>query len=223
MRKLFSDLDARIKFIAVLAMVITVVLIPQGQWGLFTGYFVFISILLVLSQTKIGFILKRLFTVLPFILMITIFTPFFKEGNVVFTYNFWWGGINVTKEGLALLLGVITKSILSVLSILFLLSTTTFSELLNGFIKMKVPGIMVLLLSFMYRYMDVLITEMKTLERARDARYFGGKIFRQIGMAGNIVATLFLRALERSERVYAALLARGYNGGKERNGFLGGK
>ncbi len=50
------------------------------------------------------------------------------------------------------------------------------------------------------------------MEIARDLRYFGGYIKRQIRVYSNIIGVLFLRSIEKSERVYNAMKLRGYNG-----------
>jgi cobalt/nickel transport system permease protein len=74
------------------------------------------------------------------------------------------------------------------------------------------PRVMVMLLSFMYRYIFVLTDEAMRLKRARDSRNFGGSNWWQIKTVGRMISTLFLRSYERGERVYVAMLARGYDG-----------
>jgi len=64
----------------------------------------------------------------------------------------------------------------------------------------------------MYRYSFILIDEMYRMKRARDARCFGGKWFWQTKVIGHMIGTLFLRSFHRGERVYLAMLSRGYNG-----------
>jgi cobalt/nickel transport system permease protein len=71
----------------------------------------------------------------------------------------------------------------------------------------------------MYRYMYVLVEEAQRLMTARDARSAegegrraGGSIWWRARVTGNMIGTLFLRTYERSERIYQAMLARGFNG-----------
>ena len=53
---------------------------------------------------------------------------------------------------------------------------------------------------------------MLSMKQARDSRNFGGRRLWQMRTIGNMVGTLFIRSYERGERVYAAMLARGYDG-----------
>ena len=64
----------------------------------------------------------------------------------------------------------------------------------------------------MYRYSFILVDEIQRMKRARDSRCFGGKWLRQTKTIGHMVGTLFLRSFLRGERVYMAMLSRGYNG-----------
>jgi cobalt/nickel transport system permease protein len=50
------------------------------------------------------------------------------------------------------------------------------------------------------------------MQRARDARYFGGRWSGQLALAGHLAASLFLRSYERAERVQMAMLSRGWDG-----------
>jgi cobalt/nickel transport system permease protein len=81
------------------------------------------------------------------------------------------------------------------------------------------PRLLVAIISFMYRYMFVLVDETMRLLRAREARSArlstrkgGGSLLWRARVAGNMVGQLFLRSYERSERIYNAMLARGYRG-----------
>jgi cobalt/nickel transport system permease protein len=74
------------------------------------------------------------------------------------------------------------------------------------------PRVMTMILSFMYRYLFVLVDEVMRLKQARDSRSFGGSRWWQLRVIGNMVGTLFIRSYERGERVYAAMLARGFDG-----------
>ena len=74
------------------------------------------------------------------------------------------------------------------------------------------PRVMVMILSFMYRYIFVLVDEVMHIKQARDSRNFGGKRLWQLRTIGNMIGTLFIRSYERGERVYAAMVARGFDG-----------
>ena len=85
----------------------------------------------------------------------------------------------------------------------------------------RVPRLMVAIFGLMWRYLFVLVDEALRLLRARVARSSntgfpglrtGGSLAWRAQTAGGMAGNLFMRSLERSDRIYAAMLARGYDG-----------
>ena len=62
-----------------------------------------------------------------------------------------------------------------------------------------------------YRYLEVLLQEALTMQRARQARSYGRSAFKA-SMWGPFVGQLLLRSIERSRRINMAMKARGFNG-----------
>jgi len=149
---------------------------------------------------------------MPFVLMIAIFIPFFKEGEIAGSYNIWFWQVSITYSGLQVLENILAKAWLSILSLILLTSATKIASLLEGLEQLRMPRVMVMILSFMYRYIFVLVDEVLRMKQARDSRNFGGSRLWQMRTIGNMIGTLFIRSYERGERVYAAMLARGYAG-----------
>jgi len=85
-------------------------------------------------------------------------------------------------------------------------------DLLKGLEQLRVPLVLIMILSFMYRYIFVLTDDIMRMKQARDSRNFGGSRMWQLKTLGNMIGTLFVRSYERGERVYSAMLARGYDG-----------
>ena len=145
--------------------------------------------------------------------MIAVFIPFFKEGEVAGSYNIWLWQVSVTHNGLQVFWNVLAKAWLSILALVTLTATTKITDLLRGLEQLRLPRVMVMILSFMYRYIFVLTDEVMRMKQARDSRNFGsGRRLWQIKTVGGMTGTLFIRSYERGERVYAAMLARGYDG-----------
>jgi cobalt/nickel transport system permease protein len=108
---------------------------------------------------------------------------------------------------------------LSVQLAILLTATTRFPDLMHALRHLRVPPILVAIVSFMYRYLFVLSEEATRLLRARDARSArvpalrgGGSVVWRARVAGNMAGQLFLRSYERSDRIYSAMLSRGYAG-----------
>ena len=127
--------------------------------------------------------------------------------------------LTISGEGLRIFTTIAIKSWLSVQAALLLTYTTSFHDLLDALRELRLPRVMVAIIGFMYRYLAVLGDEAQRLMRARAARSAvavgvqgGGSIAWRARVTGGMVGSLFLRSYERSERIYAAMLARGFEG-----------
>lgn len=126
--------------------------------------------------------------------------------------------LTISADGLRRFLTILLGSWLSVQVALLLAFTTPFHDLVDGLRELRIPRIIIAIISFMYRYLAVLADEGARMTRARDARSAlgprggGGSIRWRATVTGRMVGSLFLRAYERSERIYAAMQARGFEG-----------
>lgn len=209
---LLHRLDPRTKIIVFLGFVIMVVLTPPKQFITFSQYGLLILGLVILSRIPVWFYISRALLVIPFVLMIVIFVPFLKEGQPAFRIDLWFIHAQVTYEGLMVCWNVLVKSVSSVLLITLLVATTPFNDILHGLAHLRVPRVLITMVSFMYRYLFVLLDETERMQHARLSRWFGGYLLRQIKVIGNMIGLLFIRSYERSERIYASMLARGFDG-----------
>jgi len=205
-------LDPRAKLLATLASASAIVFAPRDGWLAYGLFLALNLVLLLLSRVPPFYVLKRSLVVLPFVLMIVIFIPFFKDGTEAFGVNIGSWHIEVSREGLLLLASVCCKAWLSVLSLILLTASTSINDLLKGLERLKMPAIMVMLMSFMYRYLFVISDETDRLFRARNCRSFGGGVRLNIRTLGYMAGSLFLRSYERGERIYGAMLSRGFDG-----------
>jgi len=70
----------------------------------------------------------------------------------------------------------------------------------------------VAILASMYRYLAVLIAEFNSMRRAAIARNLMSSPRWQRLLVGHIIGALFIRTYERGDRIYQAMLSRGYTG-----------
>ena len=85
--------------------------------------------------------------------------------------------------------------------------------MLRGLEAMRVPRLFVLIAAFMYRYLFVIADEAGRMRAALAARGYRPRHVLQAGRARAAWPTaMFLRTYARGERVYLAMLARGYRG-----------
>ncbi len=198
-------LDPRVKTIVTLVFVVTVVSFPQQELSGLLSFFVYPVFLIALGEIPVGFIARKLVIVSPFVFMVAIFNPLFDRTPAVELY-----GITVTR-GWVSFLSIIVKFILTISTALLLIATTSFVGICEGLSRMKVPEVFVVQLMLLYRYLFVLIEEALRMVRARDSRSFGKK-GHGVKTFINLVGILLVRTIQRADRIYSAMLSRGYSG-----------
>jgi len=208
--------DARVKLPATLAYIFAVTLTPVGHWTALALLALPLAAAFALTRLSPLVVLRRSALALPFLLAAVplIFT---REGETLFTVPLL--GWSASQEGLEAVLSILAKSWLSIVAAVILTATTPAAELLRAMRALGLPRLLVATVSFMYRYLFVIGEEALRLMRARDSRSArvpgqksGGSLGWRTKVLGNMVGSLFLRTYERSERVYAAMQARGYDG-----------
>lgn len=209
-------LDARVKVILTILVIISNVLIPDGNWLALTATWTILLVVTQLSRIKLNYLFSRSLIVLPFALA-AVTTIFSTPGQDLFTLP--WPEITVTDRGIIRFGTIMFRSWISVQAAILLSTTTEFADLIHALRHLKIPGVLVSIISFMYRYLFVLIEEARRLLRARSSRSAripgvkkGGSLFWNIKTVGSMVGQLFLRSIERSERIYQAMQSRGYQG-----------
>jgi len=215
----YSDLDSflhhrdpRVKVISIVASIVFIVLNNPESYISFALYGCFVAILILLSNIPFTHIFKRSISIIPFVLVVAIFIPFLKEGEPVWELHIGGWRLIVTNEGLILFWNILIKAYLSALCIILLMASTRFVRLLKALEEMKLPKIIVMIFSFMYRYIFVLQDELEKMKRAKESRSVGGGRWFQIRVLSNMLGVLFIKSYEKGESVYLAMCSRGFDG-----------
>jgi cobalt/nickel transport system permease protein len=217
---LIHRLDARVKFVVALAFILTAALLPPGALPAYILLFTLLLAVEILSELGVGYVLRRAALALPFILA-ALPLLFTQSGLPLFSFQVFGLDLTVTAAGLERFLGVAVKSWLSVQAAIVLTASTPFPDLLVAMRAVRIPRLLVAIFGLMWRYLFVLVDEALRLLRARAARSGlselpglkpGGSLAWRGRMAGGMAGSLFLRAFDRSDRIYNAMLARGYDG-----------
>ncbi len=212
-------LDPRVKVVVTVLFIISNVLLPDGAWGAFLLAYGFVLLLNWRAQFRFGYLFKRSFIALPFALA-AVTVLFTLPGEAVASWPLGARTLTITDAGLVRFVSILLRSWLSVQMAILLTAVTQFPDLMHALHHLRVPGVLVSIISFMYRYLFVLVDEAIRLLRARDARSarlandgkLGGTVWWRAKVAGSMVGQLFVRSFDRSDRVYNAMLARGYRG-----------
>lgn len=216
---LVHTLNARVKIIFTLVFILTLNLCSATAWPAYILYFSVLLSIILLSKLGWSYVLKRSLFALPFILAAV---PLIFWGPQPVSHIQLWDSIYLpfSMAGFERCISIIIKAWLSVIAAILLTSTTPFLKLISGFRQLHVPLILISIIELMWRYLFVLVDEVNRLIRARSSRsstingkhHPGGSVFWRGRVTGNMAGSLFLRSIERSERIYAAMLSRGYSG-----------
>jgi cobalt/nickel transport system permease protein len=211
-------LDPRVKVVVVLAFILSNAILPDGSWLAFGLAWMVLLVANELSNLGLGFTFKRSFVALPFALVAVsaIFSP---VGTPLAEWDLGFVTLVPTDFGLIRFFSILARSWLSVQMAILLVATTQFPDMIHAFEHLRVPRSLTTVISFLYRYMFVLMDEVFRMLRAREARSAGvpgqkrgGAIWWRAKVTGSMAGQLFLRSYERSERIYDAMISRGYAG-----------
>jgi cobalt/nickel transport system permease protein len=198
-------LDPRAKVVVTMLFAVAVVSFPKYEVLSLLPFFLFPILIGALGDIPAGFIVKKVAAVSPFALFVGVFNPLFDPGVVTIAR-----GIPISAGWISFA-SILVKFALTISAALLLIATTSFPGICRGLRRLGLPALFVSQLLFLYRYLFVLMEEAMRVVRARDMRSFGTR-GAGVGVFVRIVGTLFMRTVERAERIYGAMLARGFRG-----------
>ena len=194
------------KILALVGFVLLVVATPR-EW--FAAYAAVLAVLLgvvVVSRVPVGYLLKRLVVEIPFVVF-ALLMPFIALGPRIDVL-----GVSVSEAGLLAGWGLLVKGTLGVLASLTLAATTEADDVLRGLQRLRLPDLLVQIMGFMIRYLDVVSSEMGRMMTAMRSRGCDPRRPRHWPALAKALGALFIRSYERGERVHLAMLSRGYTG-----------
>lgn len=207
-------LDPRVKVIVTPLLIAGITLVPVRAWLAYGLLWALIAGLVTAAHLGVRRVARQAGIALPFALA-AVTLLFTTPGDPLVKV----AGVAITDAGAVRFGAILVKSWLAMQVALILAMTTPFTDLLWALGSLHVPGTLIAIISFMYRYLFTLYDEAERLIRARAARSgstagqrSGGSLVWRARIAGGMIGNLFLRSYERSERIYAAMLARGYDG-----------
>lgn len=151
----------------------------------------------------------RLLVVNGFVIFLWLVLPFTYPGEVLWR----WGWLAATREGLSAA-GLITlKSNAILLGLIALIATVPIVDLGQALHRLRLPDKLCHLLLFTYRYLYVFEQEYQRLIQAMKIRGFRPKTdLHTYRSYAYLAAMLLVRSYDRAERVYQAMLCRGFQG-----------
>lgn len=159
----------------------------------------------ILSETPFFQIFKRSLVALPFVIGIGIFNPLLDRS----TYEV-IGGISISGGWISFV-SLLIKCSLTVLAALLLIATTGMEKISLALRKLFVPKIFVTQLFLTYRYIFILLEEAFRVIKAYNLRSPMDKSI-SLKTSGSLLGQMLLRSFDRADRVYNAMVLRGFNG-----------
>lgn len=199
------DPRVRIVMVAVFAIVtVALVTIP----ALIAALSVSIGLLL-LSRLPIRRTLKRMAMMDSFIIFMLVLLPFSMPGDAMFTVF----GFPASWQGLWKAVEIALTANAVILALMVLVGTMEPVTLGHALHKLRCPEMLVHLLMFTIRYIEVLREEYLRLRAAMKIRGFrSGTNIHTYRSFGYLVGMMLVRAIERSERILGAMKCRGFSG-----------
>ncbi len=176
----------------------------------------FVTSLVLLITIKVPFITLGLRMMMPFMfgIFILIIMGLHNGETVMFSGTLFGYELAFKKEGFQIGLLLFSKVAGGVMLMLLLSFTTTITKICMAASWMKMPETLIEVLSFVYRYLFLLIEETETMMSSQRSRLGYVTWFKTIKSFGSLGGTLIIRSITRAENAHIAMVSRGYDGGK---------
>lgn len=198
-------IDARVKTVTVLLFVITVMSFSRYRIAELMPLFLFPFALIGIGNIPLSAILKKLAVAAPFALFIGLFNPLFDQQTVLVF------GSREISAGWVSFASILIRFVLTVSAALILIASTGIHRLCAGLERMGVPALFAVQVLFLYRYLFVIGDEALRMTRSVRIRSAGpGKP--TLRTYGSLAGTLLIRSMDRAQRVYRAMVSRGFDG-----------
>ncbi len=200
---------AHLKLITLVGFVLLVVATPRDWFAVYAGFLLVVIAVIVAARVPLLYIVRRMVIEVPF-LVFAVLVPFVATGPRTEVL-----GLSVSEPGLLAAWGLAAKGTIGVMSSLTLAATTEPSAALLGLRRLRMPELIVQIMGFMIRYLDVVSADLGRMLIAMRSRGADPRSPRHWPALARTLGALFIRSYERGERVHLAMLARGYDGARQ--------
>jgi len=168
-----------------------------------------------LSKIPLGYFVKRVTFFIPIfagviaspLLFVTSGTSLAQIGSEPFV-------LHLTMEGFQKAALFTFRIWICVATLNLLILTTKFSQILRAMNRLRVPKLFITMTATTYRFIFLFINEAYRMILAKESRTAKKESrLKSLRSLASMFATLFIRAYEKGERTYLAMLARDFNPG----------
>lgn len=194
------------KLVGLLAFVVAVAVTPRRFLAVFAVDALVLLAVVAVAEIPPRRIVQRLAVVIPFVAF-ALLLPVLGDGERTTVV-----GLSLSVDGLWAMGNILTKALLGATAAIVLTATTPVPAVLDGLTRLRLPAVIVGIVAFMFRYLDLIVDQFARMRRAMVARAHDPRWLWQVRPIASSAGTLFVRTYERGERVHGAMLARGYTG-----------
>ncbi|MDX9742036.1 MAG: cobalt ECF transporter T component CbiQ [Gammaproteobacteria bacterium] len=199
--------DPRFKIAALMFLIVCIALLKTLPVAAVA--FGIAALILLSTALPLHFVSHGLTFVVVFLLPFFVVMPLTYPGEPAFTII----GLPFAWEGLRIASLIFIKALSVVLISFAVFGSSRFDVSMLALQRLKCPPLIVQMLLFTYRYTFVFLDEMRRMYTSMRARGFVAHADRKtLHVFGNFVGTLLVHSFERTERVYKAMLSKGYQG-----------
>ena len=170
-------------------------LVPMVLWPI---------LLFQISGIEVRSCFYKLRIVLPLVMAVGLFNPFFDRAVVLRV------GSLAVSGGVVSMVTLMLKGVFCLMASFLLMATTPIDSLCAALRKLRVPKMLVTLLLLTYRYVGVMTEELAVMTEAYHLRAPGQKGI-HISAWGSFLGQLLLRSMDRAQELYSSMLLRGYH------------
>ena len=107
---------------------------------------------------------------------------------------------------------IASKAFLSAFIVSTVNRSSSPTQIIEGLAELRLPAILLMLNSFIYRFSAVFREELRQMQQALASRAPTLRGWGRVRLYGSLGGNLFVRAYERGEEVHRAMVSRGYTG-----------
>jgi len=206
-------LDPRAKVLTACAFIVIIMSFGKYEVSALLPFFLFPAVMIGRGNLPAAYLARKLLLMLPFALFIAVANPLFDREVLLKV-----GPVSISG-GWVSCCSILVRFVLTVLAALILIATTGFMGVCAVLERLGLPRVFTVQLLFIHRYLFVLTDEAARMSRARAMRSFGIR-----GMTLKtfcpLVGHLLLRTIDRAQRIYLAMVSRGFSGSFKVSGTL---
>jgi cobalt/nickel transport system permease protein len=201
-----EKIDPRLRIL--ISFVYSIFVVSEKNFGLIK-YFIFLPLILIFFITDFKKFFKGLIAVNFFLFFFWLFLPFSIPGREIFHFL----KFSATYEGIKYTYLITVKTNLIFITNFVLIFLSHPVKIVHALHHLHLPEKLVNIFFLSTRYIPVIEKEKNRLQRAMKMRCFRyGNNIHTYKTTGNLVGLIILRAYERSERIYKAMILRNFSG-----------